>query len=185
MLHIQLTPFPSLHTPRLTLRQLQPSDAEAILFSRSNEDMMRYIPREKDHSLDQAHRHLALLSDLQARNEGITWGLSQPPSVELLGTICLWNLQPAHHRAEIGYGLHPDHWGQGLMSEAVAAVLRFGFEDLQLHTIEAKLDPANTASIKLLERHGFVREGYFREDYRFQDRFLDTAVYTCHASSGS
>lgn len=74
-------------------------------------------------------------------------------------------MQKAHYRAEIGYALQPAHHGKGLMQEALTAVLDYGFHTLQLHSVEANVNPANAASIKILERNGFVQEGYFREAY--------------------
>lgn len=185
MLSIQLTPFPVLQTDRLTLRPLTADDAPAIRFFRSDEAFLRYIHREQEPALEQAQHHLQLLEKLLATNEGIIWGLSRKADQELLGTICLWNLQPANHRAEVGYGLHPRHEKQGFMAEALAAVVRYGFGRLHLHSLEAHVDPENAASIRLLEKQGFVREGYFRENHHFQGRFLDTAVYTLLATARS
>lgn len=178
MLHIQLTPFPVLHTPRLTLRQLTPADAPDIQFFRSDDTFLRYIHREKEPTLLQAQHHLQVLDELLRQNEGIMWGLSQPEVPGLIGSICLWHLQPAHHRAEVGYGLRPEFEKQGYMSEALAAVVGYGFDTLQLHSLEAHVDPANTSSIRLLEKHGFEREGYFRERFYFRGQFLDMAVYS-------
>jgi ribosomal-protein-alanine N-acetyltransferase len=179
MLHFQLTPFPVLRTSRLTLRPLTEADAPAIQFFRSDEEFMRYIPREKEPTLQQARAHLELLHNLRLTNEGIAWGISPlAEPTELMGTIGLWNLQPAHHRAEVGYGLHPRYAKQGFMAEALAAVIDYGFTRLRLHSLEAHVDPANTASTRLLEKHGFVREGLFRENYHFQGQFLDAAVYS-------
>ncbi|TGE27723.1 GNAT family N-acetyltransferase [Hymenobacter metallicola] len=181
MLNIQFTPFPVLRTQRLTLRQLTAADAPIIQFFRSDADFLRYIPRPKEPTLEQAHQHLRLLEDLRIGNEGVTWGLSRDGEPGLLGIICLWNLEPAHHRAEVGYGLRPEFTKQGYMSEALAAVIDYSFTQLRLHSLEAQVDPANAASIQLLEKHGFVREAYFREKYCFQGRFLDSAVYSCLA----
>src|SRR5690606_38652938 len=69
----------------------------------------------------------------------------------------------AHRRAEVGFMLAPAHWGKGYAAEAVRAVLRFAFEAMDLHRVEADVDPDNGASLRLLERLGFRREGYLRE----------------------
>lgn len=64
-------------------------------------------------------------------------------------------------------------------------MVQFGFETLKLHSLEAQLDPKNAASIRLLEKHHFRREDYFRENYYFQQQFLDTVVYSLLASATS
>lgn len=178
MSDIQLTPFRELTTPRLQLRRLSAADAPEVLFLRSDEAVLRYIFRKKEQTVAQAEAHLQLLEELLAQNKGINWGLSRPQEPALLGSICLWNVQPENRRAEVGYVLHPAHWGQGLMSEALAAVLRFGFAELKLHAIEAHVNPGNEASCRLLEKHGFVREGYLRENICFEGRYYDTVLYS-------
>ena len=178
MLPIQLTPFRELHTHRLRLRRLQPDDAATLHFLRSDEASMRYIYREKDQILAQTQAHLQVLEELLAANQGITWGICQPPGTALLGAICLWNLQPANYRAEVGYTLHPAHCNRGIMSEALAAVLEFGFTQLRLHSITANVSVGNEASCRLLEKQGFVREGHLRQNYCFRGEFFDTLLYS-------
>jgi len=57
-------------------------------------------------------------------------------------------------------------------------VLDYGFRALQFHSIEANVNPDNAASIKLLERNNFVREAYHKENYYFNGKFLDSAIYS-------
>jgi ribosomal-protein-alanine N-acetyltransferase len=64
------------------------------------------------------------------------------------------------------------------MQEAIEAVISYGFGVMNLHTIQANVDPRNAASIKLLEKNDFVREAYFKEDHFYNEAFADTAVYT-------
>ena len=97
---------------------------------------------------------------------------------QMIGSIGLWRIDKAHYRGEIGYMLHHDHWGKGIMQEAIAAVIEFGFGPLKLHSIEAHINPANAASAGILEKNGFVREAYFKENYYFRGKFLDTAIYS-------
>ena len=74
--------------------------------------------------------------------------------------------------------LHPDFWGKGIMKEALMAAIDFGFTEMNLHSIEAHINPENTVSGILLEKTGFIREAYFKEDFYFRGKFIDTAVYT-------
>ena len=82
-----------------------------------------------------------------------------------------------HRRAEIGYTLVLEHFGKGLMSEALAAILLYGFEEMKLHSVEANLDPDNTKSAQLLTKNGFVKEGHSRENYFYNGKFTDTGSY--------
>jgi ribosomal-protein-alanine N-acetyltransferase len=89
-----------------------------------------------------------------------------------------WRLMKQHLRSEIGYQMLPEHWGKGLMTEALRAILRFGFERMGLNSVEAQIDPANTRSRKTLERLGFLQDGLLRESYYFAGEYTDTAVFT-------
>lgn len=179
MLTLQLLPLPELRTPRLLLRRITAADAPAILRMRSEPLMMRYLDREPATSLDDALQHINLIEANLADNVGVTWGLARTEApAELLGTCGIWRLDLYHHRGEVGYALLPETWGQGLMQEALAEVCRYGFEQLRLHSLEANVNPHNAASIRVLERLGFVREAYFRENYYFRGQFTDSAIYS-------
>ena len=97
----------------------------------------------------------------------------------LIGTCGLWRLDAENHRAELGYMLAQAHWGRGLIGEAISAVCRHGFEQLHLHSIEAHVDPANAASVRVLERAGFVREGYFASACAFAAASSTTPCTRC------
>jgi ribosomal-protein-alanine N-acetyltransferase len=114
-----------------------------------------------------------------AKNEGITWCLNliNKPNIHI-GSIGLWRIEKENYRAEIGYMLEPDLQGKGLMYEALQKVIEFGFSEMKLHSIEAKIDPRNIASAALLKKGGFVQEAHFKENCYHNGEFCDTAVYT-------
>jgi ribosomal-protein-alanine N-acetyltransferase len=123
------------------------------------------------------------INGLVATNEGINFGITIKNSDELIGTIGLFNFKKEHHRCEIGYLLNPAFHRQGIMNEAIKEVLRFGFEKLQLHSIEAVIDPKNIASVSILEKNNFVKEAYFKEDFYYEGKFLDSEIYSLLTSS--
>lgn len=82
----------------------------------------------------------------------------------MIGTICYWNLNAADKSAEIGYELHPDYQGQGLMQEAISAVLVFGFNDQHFEMITACPKGGNQSSVKLLKKTGFSLVGNFTDE---------------------
>jgi ribosomal-protein-alanine N-acetyltransferase len=178
MLEIELNPFTNLQTERLLLREVQETDAPEIHFFRSDDRIMQYLDREKLTSEAEALEFIGRYKKAILENEGINWGICLQNSDKLIGTIGLWRFIKANHRAEIGYSLHPDFWNKGLMNEAMQAVLDYGFKTLKLHSVEANINPQNQASRKLLEKHGFVQEAYFREDYYFQGKFLDSVIFS-------
>ncbi|MEI7734296.1 MAG: GNAT family N-acetyltransferase [Ferruginibacter sp.] len=179
MLEPDFTSFPVLTTERLILRQIDAADAPQILALRSSELVMKYINKERAKNLEDAMAFVERVNTGLSSGEGITWGMALKEAPEkLIGTIGLWRIIKQHYRAEIGYMLHPDLWGKGYTNEAIKAVIDCGFTTIQLHSIEAHINPGNAASAGLLESNGFVREAYFKEDYFYEGQFLDSAIYS-------
>ena len=179
MLEVNFTPFPQLHTKRLILRKLNDVDADQFFKLRSNQQVMQYIGKKPMTSINEADDFIKMINDLLETNSGITWAmaLKEEPG-KLIGTIGLWRLIKEHYRAEIGYMLLPEFWRKGITKEAILEVLDYGFNELKLHSVEGKITPLNIASAKILESTGFVREAYFKEDFFFDGKFEDTAIYS-------
>jgi ribosomal-protein-alanine N-acetyltransferase len=178
MKDLSFSPFPVLTTERLRLRQISETDVNEIFFLRSDERVMRYIDKAPARTPEDAYEFIRKTSELEKSADAVTWAICLKEDSKLLGIICLWNIKKEHYRAEVGYNLHPDYWGKGIMQEAIQEVINFGFKVMKLHSIEANINPDNEASIRLLEKNNFVREAYFRENYYYNGKFLDTAIYS-------
>ncbi|MCK6693925.1 MAG: GNAT family N-acetyltransferase [Thermoanaerobaculia bacterium] len=178
MLSISFSSFPILHTPRLLLREMTADDAQALFEMRSDERVMRYLGRPLQKDVHEAVEFIEKIRASFAENESVAWGISFHGDSKLLGNISFWKMDKANHRTEIGYMLHPDYWRQGIMDEAMTAALDYCFRVLNFHSVEANTDPQNEASGRLLEKHGFVQEAYFRENLYFEGRFLDSRIYS-------
>lgn len=178
MLHLDFARFPELTTPRLVLREVRNADAPAVFALRSDPDTMRFIPRPLAVSLRDAEEHIALQRAERTANRMLTWIMSLHDDPAMIGLVSLLRIQPEHYRTELGYMVLPAHSGKGYASEAIGAVTAHAFVELGFHSIEAVVDPANTGSIKVLERNGFVKEGHFRENCLHNGAFLDSAVYS-------
>lgn len=178
MLSVNFHPFPELYTERLVLRRVTKADVSDFFRLRSDNRVMQYIGRPVTRNIDDAMQLVNVIDDLLEKSNGITWAISSKGEKTLIGTIGLWRIIKEHYRAEIGYLLDPLHQGKGLMQEAMETVLEFGFKKMQLHSIEANVSPDNNASIRLLERNNFIREAHFRENYFFNEKFLDSYIYS-------
>lgn len=179
MMQTNFIPFPQIETERLVLRKPHEGDAPQVLLLRSNNDVMKYIDRNKAKDIKEAEDFLKMVMDNLDTRDGILWGieLKEKPGL-LIGYICYWRLVKEHYRAETGYMLLPEFWNKGIMKEALLRVIDYGFEEMKLHSIEARINPKNKASATLLIATGFVREAYFKEDYYFNGEFGDTEVYS-------
>lgn len=147
---------PVISTNRLLLRQPNPQDLEFIFFMRSDPGVNRFIRRQLAKSVDDAKEWLDKITLGIEENRNFNWAISLPENGKMVGSVCLWNFSPDKTIAELGYDLHPDYQGKGIMAEAVDATLEFGFKTLNLQVIEAFTSRYNNASINLLLKKGFV-----------------------------
>ncbi|SHL22623.1 GNAT family N-acetyltransferase [Flavobacterium chilense] len=178
MLQFNFTPFPVLDTERLLLRRITDEDVNEVFELRSNPETMKYIPRPLVKNSEDALEHIAMIEDKIITNMGINWGITLKDNSKLLGIIGYYRLQPENYRAEIGYILLPEFHGKGIIPEAVNRLITYGFEDLNLHSIEAIIDPENYASEKVLQKCGFVKEAHLKESDFYEGRFLDKVIYS-------
>lgn len=104
------------------------------------------------------------------------WGVEEKASGRMIGTCTLFRLDSSNRRGEIGYLLNRAFWHRGLMSEVLQSVIDYAFTEMKLHRLEADTDPQNEASIRLLERFGFQREGLFRDRWLVNGTWCDSLM---------
>lgn len=170
--------FPEFESDRLLFRKFLLSDAKDLLLIRSNDDVMRFMDVIRFESIADAEKWLHTASESYDKEIGINWGIVEKQSNNFIGYFGFWRMIPEHCRAEIGYALKPECWGKGYMYETINRMVRFGFNEIKLHSIEANVNPDNEKSKKVLERIGFIKEAYFRENYLFDGKFLDSVIYS-------
>lgn len=175
---MNFTPFPTLSTERLILRQIENEDEREVYRLRCDDRIMKHIGRPTAKSLEDARNLISNITKELEDNKGITWAITLKNDSRLIGTIGFWKIIIEHLRGEIGYLLDYDYQGKGIMQEALGKVLNYAFKIMDLHSIEANVNPDNLSSIRLLEKNDFIREGYLKENYYFNGRFFDTALYS-------
>jgi ribosomal-protein-alanine N-acetyltransferase len=178
MVNLNFTPFPVLTTERLVLRQMTKEDANDVLLLRADESVSKYIARKPYTMLEEVYSFIDKITKGITNNECGYWAIALKSTNNLIGTACIWHINMENSRAEIGYELHPSHQKKGIMQEALPILIEYAFEIMKLHSLEANVYPENAASIKLLEKNGFVREAYFKDYFFFDGRFMDTAIYS-------
>ena len=178
MLELNFNPFPELISERLLLRRITMHDAADFLKIRSDINAMKYIDRPIATELDDMYKLILKINDGIDQNNAIGWGITLKKENRLIGTIGYHVIEKEHYRAEIGYMLIPAAWKNGYMSEAIKVIIDFGFSKMNLHSIEAKINPDNLASAGLLKKLCFSKEAYFKENYFYNGKFLDTEIYS-------
>jgi ribosomal-protein-alanine N-acetyltransferase len=152
--------------------------APYVFEMRTDDDVMRYIGRPKPTSIADVIGMLQSNLESMAKQESLLFGMEEKSTGLHLGTIGFWRTKPEHFRAELGYMLRKSHWGKGLVSEAIAEIVRYTFAQTNLHSIEAEIDPKNLASARVLEKNGFVKEAHFKENFYWNGQFEDSAIYS-------
>jgi [ribosomal protein S5]-alanine N-acetyltransferase len=171
-------PFQNLASKRLLLRQITPEDVNEIFALRSNVEIMKHIPRPLVTTHEEALEHIKMIQNKIENNEGINWAITLKGIPKLIGIIGHYRMRWEHFRSEIGYMLLPEYHGKGITTEAIQLMIDYGFNQMNMHSIEGIIDPANTASARVLEKNGFVKEAHFKENEFFNGKFLDSVIYS-------
>lgn len=173
-------PFPVLTTERLILRQLALADAPAMQMLIADPRVMQYMGRlptdDPQATLDRIEMHLDGFRQLLEIRWAIT--LKAANDDRFIGDVSLHYIDTYHSHVEIGYSLGYEHWGKGLASEAIQAVLGFGFEKMGMYRIEANIAIENTRSKAVLERNGFQYDGRLRKRFRDVHGFDDEHYFS-------
>jgi ribosomal-protein-alanine N-acetyltransferase len=170
--------FPEFESERLMFRKILLNDAKDLLLIRSNDDVMRFMDVIRFESIADAEKMIRSVEESYNKEDGINWAIIEKHSNSFVGYFGFFRIIPEHCRAEIGYALKPECWGKGYMYETINRMVRFGFDEMKIHSIEANVNPLNERSKKVLERIGFKKEAYFRENYLFNGEFLDSIIYS-------
>ncbi|MFH2037005.1 MAG: GNAT family protein [Candidatus Zixiibacteriota bacterium] len=165
--------FPDLETERLYLRQLTDEDIGFIYKQFSDPQVAKYLmdePPVKEIAEAQGIIDFYKEPELKTRNR---WGIVLKNDNQLVGTIGYHKWIKKYFRAEIGFDLHPDFWGRGIMMEALRIVIRHGFTTMGLNRIDGLVYIDNNRCLKLMERSGFKREGILQDYFYLNGKFYD------------
>jgi len=171
-----LPAFPQLRGKRVRLRGPTPDDADDLFALFSDPEVMRYWSRAPMRERGEAEGLIGDMLEAFSKRDLINWVIVGHDD-RVIGTTTLFHFDPRHRRAEVGYALRSDHWGRGIASEAVSLAIDWALQALDLHRIEADIDPRNDASRRVLERLGFCSEGVLRERFFVGDDATDSELF--------
>lgn len=156
--------IPELNTDRLILRKLVKKDAKQIYSIWSDPKVTEYMNISAMHSVEEACEMIELLDHASRNEDGFRWAIVHKETGKVIGSCGFnhWQLEGAF-RGEIGYELAASYWRKGYMTEAIQAMLHYGFETMGLNRIEALVDPRNNPSQQLLASLSFQCEGLLRQ----------------------
>jgi RimJ/RimL family protein N-acetyltransferase len=167
MIHeVYQKPFPVLVIDEYVLREQSDADTQPFFeYYSKDPEVTRYILATIPTSLEEAHAEIQYCRNLFYHKRGIYWTLARKSDNQIIGSVGLY-INNHHHRAELCYDLAKAYWRQGIMQKILNQVMDYAFEKLSVYRIEALTLKENTASIGILEKIGFLREGTLRK-YRY------------------
>lgn len=174
--------FPERQTTRFLLRQIRQEDRAQVYAALSNPRVIAHygISYESEAATQE---QIDWYRQMEQNQTGYWWAICEAQSpATLLGCCGIYEMDAYNSNADLGYWLLPEYWGSGIMHECLLSVLRFAFDELHLHRLEAEIEPANIASAKLVQKLGFEWEGRRREVARRDDSFLDLNYYALLSS---
>lgn len=157
-----LTPFPDLETKRLWLRQATQEDTEAVFAVFSDLKVTRFHDLDTFTHLDEAIGVIERWVRGFENGYRIRWGIARKQDNYLIGS-CGFRWDKEVNAAVVGYELASEFWRQGIMSEALHAILQYGFGRRGMQFVIAEIMLENVASRRLLEKLGFQSQGVLKE----------------------
>lgn len=154
---------PMLQSSRLDMIRIGESGAEGLFAIRSHPEVSLFTRRPLDRSVADTRAFVQKIEAGIESREWLYWMIKEKQSGKVVGTLCLWHFDETRSQAEVGYELHPDFWGRGYTTEALDRLLRYAFEEMALKELRAYTDQGNHASIRVLEKCGFIRRGTAEE----------------------
>ena len=168
--------IPQIETDRLILRRMLPADAADMYDYAHRSDVTRYLTWEPHPNLTYTREYLAYVNAHYTAGDFFDWAVVDRESGRMIGTCGFTRFHCEADCAEIGYVIHPAFWGRGIATEAVGAVIRFGFQRLELNRIEAKFMAENDASRRVMEKNGMKFEGIMRQCMYIKGTYRDVGV---------
>ncbi len=164
-------------TPRLILRPVAAGDLNALFSVNGDEEVVRYTPQSPWLTPADGEAWYSRVSANHESGAALQFVIVLRDGAGPIGTVVLFHFNEPVGSGEVGYSLLREHWGKGLMTEALAAFVEFAFTTCGLRRLEAQLDPRNVASARVLEKIGFIREGHQRRNYFAKGELSDTGLY--------
>lgn len=179
-LNLSFSPFPTLFTERLILREITVADTEDFFAIRSNLIVMKALDKVPYKEINEMIEFINFLELQLKQQQGIRWAVCLKTNNRMIGCVGFHRINHKTQLAEIGYELLPSYHRQGIITEAITTLLTYAFNHIGLEVIEAGVNPDNYISISLLTKLGFTKVRHVTGDYLFNGVYLDSDYYTIH-----
>lgn len=171
--------LPTLETKRLLLRKYKKEDMDDLYEYASDEEVTRYLTFETYKNMEDANQYIqTLLEKYRNGNEVSPWAIEWKQNHKMIGSIGInqWDIE--NYYIQIGYVLNKKYWNQGIMTEALKAVIDFAFKNMNIERIELTHDVRNIGSGKVMLKNGLKQEGILRKSKYIKGEFIDRSYYS-------
>jgi ribosomal-protein-alanine N-acetyltransferase len=173
-----LANLPMLETERLLLRKITLDDATNIFEYASDPEVPTFMSWEPHQSIQETYDYLERVRQRYRQHHPGPWAIVHRRDAKMIGTGSFSTWERQHNSAEVGYVLNRRYWGQGYMSEAVRAIVAFGFRELGMNRIQARCDVPNVGSARVMEKAGMTFEGVLRQQLFEKGSYRDIKIYS-------
>lgn len=170
------TKFQSIKTERLLLRQFVDNDLDNVFKGLSHPDVIKYYGVNYQ-TLEATKEQMKFFADLEKYEKGIWWAVCSLDNKTFFGAGGLNGISKENKKAEIGFWLLSDFWGQGIMTEAMPAICNYGFNNLGLHRIEGFVETENKNCKNAMAKLDFQYEGSMKECEIKNGKFISIDIY--------
>ncbi len=170
--------FPVLKTERLVLKEVTLKDVQWYFRHFNTWEIVdgQEYPGPKDMKVARKELKMYFIDNFR-KGTGIRWVIHLKGKDGIIGSAGLYKYVAPTAQAETGYDLDPEYWGQGIMTEAMTAIIDYAFDRMKLNRIEALVSPRNRGSLGMMKRLGFVKEGRLREHFLYRGKYTDDFLF--------
>ncbi|AIQ53179.1 GNAT family N-acetyltransferase [Paenibacillus sp. FSL R7-0331] len=167
-----------IQTERLILRKMKLSDSASLFKIWSNPEVTEFMNINTFTDESQAVEMIEILNNLSLENRAIRYSIVEMESNRIIGSCGYNAIDSSNAKAEIGYDISKDYWGKGYAPEAIQSLMDYAFNILKFNRIEAKVEPENNNSMKVLQKLNFTFEGTMRKCEKSKGKFIDLSIFS-------
>ena len=169
--------MPTLETKRLILRRIAMRDAGDIFAYSKDPEVARHVLWSAQKDISEAKDYCRFMMKRYRCDQPSSWGIIEKATGRLVGTIGYMDYNEDNATVEVGYSLARWLWNGGYMTEALARVIEYTFEAMDINRIEAQHELTNPPSGRVMQKCGMKKEGELRQRLYNKGRYVDVALY--------
>ncbi|MEK4207122.1 MULTISPECIES: GNAT family N-acetyltransferase [Paenibacillus] len=167
-----------IQTKRLKLRKMKLSDSASLFNIWSDPEVTKFMNINSFTDESQAVEMIKILNNLSLESKAIRYSIIELESNRIIGSCGYNSIDSSNAKAEIGYDISKDYWGKGYAPEAIQSLMDYAFNTLNFNRIEAKVEPENNNSIRVLQKLNYTFEGTMRKCEKSKGNFIDLCIFS-------